>query len=531
MNFSKSQRYLLSVLSGILMVLCFPFTGSLTPLVFVAWIPLLLVESYISRQKYKSGKVFIHAYLTFFIYNIGTTWWVWNASSGGSILAFLLNTLLMAIVFYGFHLTKKYVGYKEGVFALILYWIGFEYFHYDWESSWPWLTFGNVFSIRVSWIQWYSVTGALGGTLWVLAVNLLLFRTLENVLLKKETWRIQTPLFYSAGFVLFIPLIISIITYINYEEKNNPIEVVLLQPNIDPYDKFSGISADAQLEEMIEQAESNATDKTQLIVAPETAYPLLMPEEMTERTNFYRELRALQNRIGNPSILWGTFTTREYDESQSPASYETGEGTFREEYNSSYFLDENGGNYIHKSKLVPGVEKIPFVKYFPFMAEWSIDMGGSTNGMGTEPHPKIFKSTKFDVAPVVCYESIFGGFVAEQCRLGADIICVITNDGWWKDTPGYKQHASFARLRAIENRRSVVRSANTGMSCTINQRGDMANATKWWTKDVIRTNVNLNSETTVYSKYGDVLGRSFGFVSIFLLLFTFVKRFKKLFSR
>jgi apolipoprotein N-acyltransferase len=212
MNLTKAHRYLLSTLSGLLMVLCFPYTGSITPLVFVAWIPLLLVESYISRQKYKSGKVFIHGYLTFLIYNVGTTWWVYNASQGGSILAFLMNTLLMALAFYAFHLTKKYVGHKEGIISLVLYWIAFEYFHYDWESSWPWLTFGNVFSIHPSWIQWYSVSGALGGSLWILIVNLLLFRTVENVFLRKETWRIQTPLFYITGIALVLPFCISLYT-------------------------------------------------------------------------------------------------------------------------------------------------------------------------------------------------------------------------------------------------------------------------------------------------------------------------------
>ena len=195
------------------MIISFPFTGSLTFVAFVAWIPILLVEANVSKQNYRSGKVLIHAYITFFIYNIGTTWWVWNASPEGSILAFLLNSLLMALVFYAFHLTKKYVGNKEGYISLILYWIAFEHFHYDWESSWPWLSLGNVFSITPSWVQWYSVTGVLGGSLWVLMINLLLFRTYQNVLLKGEKWKIQTPLFYTAGFIIVVPLAISLVMY------------------------------------------------------------------------------------------------------------------------------------------------------------------------------------------------------------------------------------------------------------------------------------------------------------------------------
>ncbi|MDC0257617.1 apolipoprotein N-acyltransferase [Crocinitomicaceae bacterium] len=539
MKLTRAQRYLLSTFSGLLMVLCFPFTGSITPLVFIAWIPLLFVESYISRQNYRSGKVFIHAYLTFFIYNIGTTWWVWNASQGGAILAFLLNTLLMATVFYGFHLTKKYVGHKEGIIALVLYWIGFEYFHYDWESSWPWLTFGNVFSVRPSWIQWYSVSGALGGTLWILVINLLLFRTIENVYLRKETWRIQTPLFYIAGAALIIPLTISLITYYSYEEQKDPLEAILIQPNLNPLqteddmpsEKFSSDPL-LQSNDMLKQAVEKVTPNTDIVLAPETAYWRDIQEERIQSNRLYSLLRSAQPYLNKADILWGVSSSRVFKKQKAVTMRPMGNGEFLEDYNASLHINPEGKpEFIRKSKLVPGVEKVPFANSLPFMSDWAISMDGTQVGYGVEDSPKIFKSKKFKFAPVICYESIFGGFVAEQCRKGAEVICIITNDGWWGDTPGYKQHASFASLRAIENRRSVLRSANTGTTCVVNQRGDILKATKWREKKAINATINLNSNSTVYSEYGDVLGRSFGFVSIFLLLFTFVRRFKKLFSK
>ena len=111
-NITRKQRFLFSILSGILMVISFPFTGSLTPLIFISWVPLLLVEESISKNNFRSGKVFIHAYVTFLIYNIGTTWWIWNASAGGALMAFILNTLLMAIAFFVFHFIKKKVSKK-----------------------------------------------------------------------------------------------------------------------------------------------------------------------------------------------------------------------------------------------------------------------------------------------------------------------------------------------------------------------------------------------------------------------------------
>ena len=494
------------------MVLSFPYTGSLTPLVFVAWIPLLLVEANISKQNYKSRKVLLHAYITFFIYNVGTTWWVWNASEGGSVLAFILNSLLMAVVFYGFHLTKKYVGGKEGYIALLFYWIAFEHFHYDWESSWPWLSIGNTFSITPSWIQWYSYTGVLGGSLWILVVNLFFFRIVQNVFIKGENWRIQTPLFYLAGTSLIIPLIISVISYVSYTEKEDPIEVVVLQPNVDPYKVKFTTSVSQQLNDMVALAKTKTTSNTDLIVAPETAISSNMYEPAATNTEEYNILADAKSELNDAILLWGTASVNQFRESRSHTSIKVDENAYQEYYNSSLLIDSvEAPKFIHKSKLVPGVEKIPFVKQFPVMAEWAISLDGSSITLSIEDEPKIFETTKFKIAPVICYESIFGDFVAQQCNKGAEIICIITNDGWWKDTPGYLQHASFARLRAIENRRSVVRSANTGLSCVINQRGDITNSIKWWKKGAIRAKVNLNKVTSFYTKYGNVLGEKFWF--------------------
>ncbi|TXH58560.1 MAG: apolipoprotein N-acyltransferase, partial [Bacteroidia bacterium] len=146
MTFTRTQRYLLSVLAGILMVISFPFTGSVTLLAFLAWIPLLLVEDEISTKKIRSSNVFIQAFIVFTIYNLGTTWWVSYASLQGALLAYVLNTLFMTILFYLFHISKKYLGKTLGYSSLLFYWVSFEFLHYHWELSWPWLHLGNYFS-------------------------------------------------------------------------------------------------------------------------------------------------------------------------------------------------------------------------------------------------------------------------------------------------------------------------------------------------------------------------------------------------
>jgi apolipoprotein N-acyltransferase len=203
--------------------------------------------------------------------------------------------------------------------------------------------------------------------------------------------------------------------------------------------------------------------------------------------------------------------------------YSGGPGYY-ENYNSSLLLDRlNPPQFVHKTQLVLGVEKLPFSDIFPFLEELSIDNGGTTGTLGVEDYPKVLRTKGFTFAPIVCYESVYGGFIAEQCRMGAEVIFIITNDGWWSTTAGHKQHNEFARLRAVETRRYVARSANTGISSVINQRGDVVASTKYWEPAGLRETIRLNPEPTFYVTYGDVIGRSFAFVFILMLIYTAVK--------
>ena len=186
---------------------------------------------------------------------------------------------------------------------------------------------------------------------------------------------------------------------------------------------------------------------------------------------------------------------------------------------------------IHKSKLVLGVEKIPFSRWIPWLEELSIKNGGTSGTLGIEKEPKNYITKTCTFGPCICYESIYGEFIAKQCKKGNEALFIITNDGWWGDTPGYKQHASFARLRAIENRRSIARSANTGISCFINQRGDVSQATKWWVPTAINGVINKNRKTTFYTENGDLIGETLAIMSVLLLGFGLFKKTKKLIGK
>ena len=524
MYLNRKNRFLSSVVGGFILMLCFPYSGSMTPLVFISLIPLLSIEYCVTQSNLSSKNVFLHAFICFLIFNIGTSYWIYNSSASGGIFAFIFNTTMMCLAFQSFHFIKKHLGNRKGYLSLPFVWLGFEHVHSNWEFSHPWLSFGNVFSVRTNWIQWYEYTGVSGGTLWVIVINLLLFLLLKRWMSNEETKKVRML----SGIAIAIPLLVSILVKRSFEhsieqEKRN-FQVVLVQPNIDPYnEKFTG-GPHEQTNKFIKLANSKITSKTQLVVFPETALSFSFFENEFNRLSIYpKYINAVQR--WNSDVLIGASTMKRFDTKRSKASRENPDGSFTEYYNSSLLIKKNLKNkYIHKSKLVVGVEKIPYSDYFPILEDIAIDNGGAVGSLGEEDTVKIFKTSNGAIAPIVCYESIYPEFVAEQCRKGAELLCVITNDGWWGDTPGYKQHFSFARLRAIENRRWLVRSANTGKSGVISPTGEVISESKWWEEDVLLANTQLLSEKTIFSTYGDFLGRSAAFVWMLIFVYSISKK-------
>lgn len=506
------------MLSGMLMFISFPFTGSLTFLVFFSWVPILLVENSISNFT-KSKNLFIHSYLTFLIYNIGTTWWIWNADEGGMLFAVLLNSLIMSFFFQIFHVLKKRINLNFSLIFLLATWVTFEYLHYSWELSWPWLNLGNAFSITPKIIQWYEYTGVLGGTIWVLIVNYLIFK----LIIKNEIKLIyKSKLTLIIISVIILPISYSIYKYNTYEEILDPVEVVVIQPNIDPYTEKFSTDISLQLQKMFDLAVKEISPKTELLIAPETAISASIWENNFLQTNLYFEIQNELTELNDVPFLTGASTLRQFDYKNSSVSRVLPKNQgYYESYNSSILFVKNfQPDFIHKSKLVLGVEKIPFNTVFPWFEDLAINLDGASGSLGVESKATSFAIDSLRFTSTVCYESVYGEFVSQQVMSGAEFIAVITNDGWWGDTPGYKQHSSFSSLRAIENRRSVARSANTGISCFINQRGDVLSNTKWDEALALKVIINKNNKITFYTKYGDILGVLF--TSIFILLITFI---------
>ncbi|MFA5533156.1 MAG: apolipoprotein N-acyltransferase [Mariniphaga sp.] len=529
---SRIFRIFLSVLSGILLSLAWLGLPGWT--LFIAFIPLLLLDAYFVERKHEYSEVTFwwHTLLAFLIWNTLTTWWISWATLPGAILAIIANSLLMSLVWWLGHIARRRFKSTLGYVALVVFWISFEYFHFHWDIEWPWLNLGNGFANDIKMVQWYEYTGVLGGTLWVWIMNILLFRIFQGFSTGKRLNKELIPV-VTVCLLLIVPVSLSLLLYHSYTEKKNPLHVVIVQPNIDPYQEEYDIqSENRKLQRFIQLAEQEISEKTDLVLGPETIFERY-PDWNTERLEYnfqFQQIQEWMRQHPRMEVIFGSSTSRVYpDPGQATATSRISNGLHYDVFNSAVFIDHKGNGYVyHKSILVPGVEKMPFRNYMGFLNDVVIDLGGTTGSLGRQDEPANFSlKNQFEVAPVICYESVFGGYLAEFVRKGAQLIVVITNDGWWRDTPGYRQHLSFSRLRAVETRRSIARSANTGISCFVNQRGDIIHASNWWEESALAGTVQLNDEITFYVKYGDYIGRISRLMAVLLLLFTGVKRWVK----
>ena len=297
-------KLLLALLSGMLLAFSWPEIGWF-PLVFIAFVPLFVLE-----KQCRSGKeVFMYSFVAFFIFNLITTYWVWHATPSGAIVAFSINSILMSIPLLFFHKIRLRIVNRLAYFSFILLWLSMEYLHLNWDLSWPWLTIGNVFACCPSLVQWYEFTGFLGGTFWVILVNILFFKLFFQYENKK--------LILVLTFTLFVPILGSYYMYYNFEEKNtSSINVVIAQPNIDPYlEKFSKGYIE-QLDDFISLVRPNITQETQLLLGPETALLEGIWENNFESSYSIKVFRQLQEQFPDLNIIVGVVTYKMFADNE-----------------------------------------------------------------------------------------------------------------------------------------------------------------------------------------------------------------------
>jgi apolipoprotein N-acyltransferase len=530
------NNYVLGLATAFMAWLAWPPIPYTSVLLLVAFIPLLIAMENIltSDSKKKGKKVFGVAFFTFAIWNTSCIYWVFNSLNAVmpvpvallvSLIPFGLAALLMTIAFWLYSRMRLVSGKLISYTALICFWLAFEYLHQTWDLSFPWMNLGNGFSNFHQIIQWYEFTGVYGGSLWVLLANIVGF---EIYTASRENAPIKRLALILAGLII-IPILYSITIYTNYEEKINPSNIVVVQPNIDPYQKFGEMPTSVQLAQLLRLSDSIGQANTEYFIWPETAIPENTDEGTIHSNNNFLATQSFLKKYRNANVLTGISSYAIYDSPlTATASYDVVSKKYYDSFNTAVLIENSPKvQFYHKSKLVPGVELMPFSSALTFLKPVFAGFGGTTGGYGSQKEPSVFYTQSgIGAAPVICYESVWGEYVGDYVNKGAQFIAIITNDAWWGNTSGKDQHIVYAKLRSIETRRWVARSANTGISAFINQRGDITQQSGWWHATALKQDINLNDEITFYTRHGDYIAKAASILSAVLLLFLLISIYK-----
>ncbi len=528
---SKNGRWLfplLTVLFAALSSVPFLVPGCGWVMLF-AFVPLLLMD----REATARGTrhFWLWHYTAFLLWNVFTTFWVCNATVGGGIFACVANALQMSLVFGLYRWVKKrFCGASKGAALPYIFlaaaWIAWEkWYLVSAQISWPWLVLGNAFARTLPLAQFYEYTGTLGGSLWVWTSNLAIFGILS------APWKAYKPkrkaaVLAGVALAIFGPAVWSLCLWgarADAPEAGRTLDVIAFQPNIDPYNKFTALTQQQQnaiLEDQMRHALSSSKDTAVLLLAPETFTYDIVPEDIGVSATYRRFVGFLKEHP-EANLLFGS-STRTYLPA-GPRPSQTArpmyDGRWMETHNSAVLIDSTGrADIYHKSKLVVGVEMMPYPGFFRHIDEWLGGVMGRDIGQDSVSLLHFSAGDKdVPIGCAICYESVYGEHCAEYVRAGAELLTVITNDAWWGDTPGYRQHLSYASLRAIETRRWIARSANTGISAFIDPRGRIVASTPWWEKTSLPGTVGLSDCQTFFVRFGDIPGRIAIFVFLLLL--------------
>lgn len=488
------RPWVLSITASILLSVSFPpFNLS------ILQIPAFLCLFRISTISETKREVILYAYPSFVLWNLFTTYWLMMATIAGGVAAILANAALMLIPLL---LIRRFqqseLNPVLASFFSAAIWVSYEFLHHNWDLSWPWLTLGNAWSNLTGVIQYISYTGVFGISFWVVFTAALFYAFIISP-------KSRNLLISAVAVLLIFPLfsMLSLMT-MNYGDEQK-IEVTIVQPNSDSYQAHGGeASLNALIDKLLRLSDEARTEETDVIIWPENAVDTSLRVTSPQFDVIKDSLQSW-----NTSLITGLGLIEIYEEGEERPEVvrESAGGTMYNIYNAAiHFSPDQSDQIYKKGRLVPIVERFPFVNFFQQADQFQwIDWGGLV-GYGLGEEPTLFSVNTHQTPALICYDSVFPGWVNQFAHNGAGFLTIITNDGWWGDSAGHKQHFSYARLRAIEQRMWIARSANNGISGIISPDGKIQKETEYWTEDAFTFTIYNSNHQTFYNRFGDWLG-------------------------
>ncbi len=501
----RSKNRLLLILSGILFGISFPpFPFPFTLLIFIAFVPYFFVIT----KKQTLLQVNSASYLAFFVMSLITVYWVgsWQSESdpflmlSGTVLVFFLPCVML-INSTLFFLSKKVFKRDLSLYFFPFFWVTGEYLLTLTDLKFPWLTIGHGLAKFTSFIQIADIIGAFGLSFAVLWINILIFKGLKSF---KENVKVGSIYFSGAALIFILIIIYGFVKVSSADNHDKKLKVGIIQPNIDPWNKWELGDLNDILKNYFSLSQKCVVEGAKLILWPETALPVYLMSGIyqSEVDSIYFFLRK-----NNVSLLTGMPDFRIYENNPPRnAKYKEAGKYYYTTYNAILLFQPNSMDIQRygKMQLVPLGEHTPFVDQLPFLGDllkWGVGISSWNVGQDTTVFKFNFGKDTIKVGGLVCYESVFPTFPNYFVQRGAEFLAVLTNDSWYGKLSGPYQHEEFAKLRAVENRKAVVRCANGGVSCLINKFGVTQVETKMFTRTHLVVEVPLNNEKTFYTKH------------------------------
>lgn len=520
----------LPLLSGILLGISFPSYPfvRLELLAWIAFVPLLLSL----RPEEPFGKAFRKVWLSMLAFSSISLWWVSLATMTGGLLTILAESFFLSVPFLAFLFLKRRKGFRFALFSLPFFWTAWEWAYMQQDLSLGWLTLGNSQAHLNFMIQYADLTGVWGITFWILWFNVLAVLLWQE----REQGSMSPKLLWGVLLMIALPLFYAGLAFrenMPSESSEGSVKVSLVQPNIDPKEKWKRYSG-ADIMEVYYLLTGRAVylDNPELVIWPETAIPFYI---LDSRYSGYLQSLRLSLKDWNVPLLSGFsdivyFHPESAEAKSGGVKYDSTSSRFFETYNASMLLtpDSRKPQVYHKIRLVPFAERVPYVEYLPWLDRFTFSLAGiSSWGKGSDFPVMEFNSRANGVVKtsnIICYESIFPSLVTGFVRKGAQFLTLVTNDGWYSTSYGPYQHAAIAKLRCIENRRAMARCANTGITAFIDPMGRVYAEIPWWEAKTLTADVPLSSRLTFYTRYPDLLPEAAAGVCVVLLLAGFFRR-------
>lgn len=511
-------RMILCCLSGVMLGFSFP-PFPLGVLACLGLVPLLIVLEDLTSVP----QALRYSYLAMLVFHAITLNWTGGYSHMNDVYMMIAGgvTMLVHPVFYwipvaAYMYVRRHLGLIPALIALPALWVGYEYTHTLSEWSFPWLTLGNSQTYDLARIQFISFTGVFGLSFWIVCLNVLGYLLYLSIVAGRTRLSARRNVILAASFLglYFIPMVYGMVVLDRHPaeqdmtSEKSTITVGIVQPNLDPWDKWKMTgyeTVDLYLRLTERLLDSIVTKKPDIVLWPETAIPMYL---IARHGNpLLDEFKGRISRLGVP-VLSGVPQAVFYkDSTLAPRSAkrvpETGERY--DAFNAAAFFTPGSDSipWYGKMKMVPIAERVPYADFFAFMdfLRWGVGIGGWQIGPDSTIFHDVRTGARFST--MICYESVYPSFVAAFVRKGAEFITIITIDSWWGKMSGAYQHAQFAILRAVENRRWVARCALGGISCYIDPYGRVQDRSDLFTRALLCRTIGRETDLTHYTRYGD----------------------------